>query len=280
MLKKTLSLLFLMLYIFETAYVQIIPQINSLGSKSTVFPEFIQIKTDSLFNSNQIICLLVLDNILLNRFYVDFGYDNSKLLTTSSFGIKTNGVAAINGSYFDRDYGESVTYFERNDSVFGETKPMNNKWAKPDSLINGAIEILKDSSVCILPAKPDQFYKQSKQEFAVLVAGPLLLYNYEKMKLPKMDFSNDRHPRTCLCQTKESLIFLTIDGRRKNAEGMNLKEVQFLLQKMNCMNAINLDGGGSTTMWIKDKGVVNYPSDPEERPVSNVLLIKRKCNNH
>ncbi|TRZ53763.1 hypothetical protein D4S03_01305 [bacterium] len=88
---------------------------------------------------------------------------------------------------------------------------------------------MKDSSIFILPVKSDQFYEQSKQELAVLVAGPLLLYNYEKMNLPEMDFSNDRHPRTCLCQTIESLIFITIDGRSKNAEGMNLKEVRFFL---------------------------------------------------
>jgi exopolysaccharide biosynthesis protein len=48
---------------------------------------------------------------------------------------------------------------------------------------------------------------------------------------------------------------------------------------LGCSSAINLDGGGSSTMYIKDSGVVNYPSDNNqhdhegERPVSNAILI-------
>jgi exopolysaccharide biosynthesis protein len=89
-----------------------------------------------------------------------------------------------------------------------------------------------------------------------------------------MDLVNNRHPRTCLCETKESVIFITIDGRNKEAEGMNLFEVQNFLLNIGCVDAINLDGGGSTTMWTKEKGIINFPSDSSgERPVSNTLLI-------
>ncbi|MEJ2507757.1 MAG: phosphodiester glycosidase family protein, partial [Ignavibacteriaceae bacterium] len=73
---------------------------------------------------------------------------------------------------------------------------------------------------------------------------------------------------------KDSVLFIVIDGRKKDAEGMSLSEAQEYLQKIGCVDAINLDGGGSSTMWIKDKGVVNFPSDSTgERPVSNALLI-------
>jgi exopolysaccharide biosynthesis protein len=280
-MKKTyLAYLLLILLTCQAGFSQNTVNTNSINSKSEDFPEFIQTKTDSLFGSHQIISQLILDKSSFDRFYMDFSFCHSGLTTTSSLGIMNDAVAAINGSYFDRDKGGSVTYFEKNDSVLSFTKRRSDKWAKPDSLINGAVVITKDSAIQILPANPDQFYEQSKQEAAVLVAGPLLLYKSEKMKLPDMDFSNNRHPRTCLCQTKESLIFVTIDGRSKSAEGMNLKEVQEYLGKLNCLDAINLDGGGSTTMWIKDKGIVNYPSDPVERPVSNALVIKRKDNNH
>lgn len=55
---------------------------------------------------------------------------------------------------------------------------------------------------------------------------------------------------------------------------MNLFEAQQFLLSIGCIDAINLDGGGSTTMWTNSRGVVNYPNDGgEERPVSNVLLI-------
>ncbi len=58
---------------------------------------------------------------------------------------------------------------------------------------------------------------------------------------------------------------------------MSLIEAQQFLQDIGCVDAINLDGGGSTTMWTKEKGVVNFPSDKSgERSVSNALLIMNK----
>ena len=58
---------------------------------------------------------------------------------------------------------------------------------------------------------------------------------------------------------------------------MSLIEAQKFLLTIGCIDAINLDGGGSTTMWVQDKGVVNSPSDISgERRVSNALLITNK----
>jgi exopolysaccharide biosynthesis protein len=238
---------------------------------------FIQINTDSLYNSKQIISFLILPTDAFRKFRVDIGYSKSDLMTTSSFGKNKNSRAAVNGSFFDIDNGGSVTYFEINDTVISITRPAQLKWAKPDSLINGAVVITKDFEIILQRAKSEQFYENSKQEHAVLISGPLLLLNSGKVKLPDMDFVNKRNPRTCLCLTGESLVFITIDGRQKEAEGMSLPEVQEYLLKIGCTDAINLDGGGSTTMWIKDKGVVNFVSEESgERPVSNVFLILEK----
>jgi exopolysaccharide biosynthesis protein len=80
-----------------------------------------------------------------------------------------------------------------------------------------------------------------------------------------------------MCISKEELMFITIDGRQKQAEGMNLYELQDFLLSIGCIDAINLDGGGSTTMWTRKDGVVNFPSDNNgERPVANALLILGK----
>ena len=53
-----------------------------------------------------------------------------------------------------------------------------------------------------------------------------------------------------------------------------------IILEVKCRDAINLDGGGSTTLWINDgirKGIINTPSDKEgERPVANIILIKEK----
>ena len=54
-----------------------------------------------------------------------------------------------------------------------------------------------------------------------------------------------------MCETEESVVFITIDGRKNEAEGMSLMEAQEFLLTIGCIDAINLDGGGSTTMWIE-----------------------------
>jgi exopolysaccharide biosynthesis protein len=65
-----------------------------------------------------------------------------------------------------------------------------------------------------------------------------------------------------------------VDGRSELADGMSLYELQDYLLDLGCTDAINLDGGGSTTLWTNSQGVVNSPSDKSgERPVANVLLI-------
>ena len=236
--------------------------------------EYYQIKTDSLFGSKQIISILELPKRLMSRIGVEFGYYKHELKRTSSFGIERDAAAAVNGSYFDIDKGGGVTYFEVNDSVIDRTRAPKNKWAKPNTLINGAIILDRNNNVLLQPVKPDRFYEKSKKEKAVLVSGPLLMLNSKEIKLPAVAFVTKRHPRTVLGITRKSLLFITIDGRSKEADGMSLTEVQKLIKDLGCTDAINLDGGGSTTMWIKNKGIVNYPSDAAgERPVSNVLFI-------
>jgi exopolysaccharide biosynthesis protein len=237
---------------------------------------FAQVRTDSLFNSKQIISLLAFRKESLNKFSIEFGYSNTELKPTSRFAEAKNAIAAINGGFFDMTKGGSVAYFEINDTLINFTHPSEARWAKPATIINGTILLTKENSLVIEPAHPDSFYLVSNKEAAVLLTGPLLLLNGEKFILQETDFVNKRHPRTFLATTRESLLFITVDGRSEEAEGMNLKEAQEFLLDIGCLDAINLDGGGSTTMWIRDKGIVNYPSDDTgERPVANVILIMR-----
>ena len=238
---------------------------------------FVHIETDTLFNSNQNINLLILDKAYLSVYNLDFAYQTSELLKTSQIAVNRNARAAINGGFFDMDTGGSVTYFEIGDSVISRTRPSELKWAVPDSLANGALILNKDHILEIESANREQFYKESTREIFVMICGPLLISDSLAQKLPDMKFADVRHPRTCVGITSESIIFITIDGRTERAEGMNLTEVQEFLLELGCVDAINLDGGGSTSMWIKEKGLVNIPSDKTgERPVANALLILKK----
>lgn len=87
----------------------------------------------------------------------------------------------------------------------------------------------------------------------------------------------NRHPRTAVALTAEQrVLFVVVDGRRKRySVGMTLAELAELLRSLGATWALNLDGGGSTTMVI-DGEVVNRPSDPGgERGVSSALLLLR-----
>ena len=89
------------------------------------------------------------------------------------------------------------------------------------------------------------------------------------------NFARDRNPRTAIGKTADGkLLLVTVDGRQsKISVGMSLYSLADLLLELNAIDAINLDGGGSTTMVVKQK-VVNKPSDQTgERPVSDAILV-------
>lgn len=83
-----------------------------------------------------------------------------------------------------------------------------------------------------------------------------------------------RHPRTAVGFSQDStkLFLVAVDGRQKHSAGMTLHELAEVMIKLGVYHGLNLDGGGSTTMVVKDI-VVNIPSDGKERAVSNGLLI-------
>ena len=91
-------------------------------------------------------------------------------------------------------------------------------------------------------------------------------------------FSETRHPRTMIGTRPDGSVWLvTVDGRQPQlSAGMTLVELRALALRLNLANALNLDGGGSTTMWIDGK-VVNSPSDAAgPRKVSDALLVLKR----
>lgn len=230
---------------------------------------------DSLYNSSQRINLIYLAKENLSDWGIDVVHQGSDLLGTSRLAEDHGALAAINGSFFDMDHGGSVCYFEKDDSVISRNRTPGIKWAVPDSIINAALLLHRDSGLLIEYLRPELHYELSRKEDFVVASGPMLILDSIPQKLPVMDFSHRRHPRTCIGFTGDSVIFITIDGRSEMAAGMSLQETQDLLLSLGCVDAINLDGGGSTTMWIRNKGIVNQPSDKNgERPVANALIIR------
>jgi putative cell wall-binding protein len=89
------------------------------------------------------------------------------------------------------------------------------------------------------------------------------------------DAFSQRNPRTAIGYRPDGTVLLvTVDGRGADGSvGMSLRELASLFVRLGASDALNLDGGGSTTMVIGGE-VQNSPSDGPERPVSSALLIR------
>jgi hypothetical protein len=87
-----------------------------------------------------------------------------------------------------------------------------------------------------------------------------------------------RHPRTAVGFSRDSstLFILAVDGRSTRSVGVTLVELAELLRRLGAWQAMNFDGGGSTTMVVGG-AVVNVPSDTTgERAVGNALMVVKK----
>ena len=72
---------------------------------------------------------------------------------------------------------------------------------------------------------------------------------------------NMRHSRSAVCiDVVGRLYFVAIDGYYDKSDGMKMLELADLMQNLNCYEAMNLDGGGSTLLYANNK-IINRPSD-------------------
>jgi hypothetical protein len=84
---------------------------------------------------------------------------------------------------------------------------------------------------------------------------------------------NNRHPRTAIgCTGNGEVVVVTVDGRSSESKGLTLDELASLMLKLGCSDAMNLDGGGSSTMVLGGT-VLNRPSDGGLRSVANAVLL-------
>jgi exopolysaccharide biosynthesis protein len=103
--------------------------------------------------------------------------------------------------------------------------------------------------------------------------GPPLIVN-GKPTITKGDGGWGIAPRTAIGQKENGeVLMLVIDGRNINSLGATLKDVQDILLQYGAVNAANLDGGSSTTMYYNGK-VINHPSDKlGERTVPSIFMV-------
>ena len=94
---------------------------------------------------------------------------------------------------------------------------------------------------------------------------------------PQGDYA--RHPRTMLGynQDQTKMIFAVVDGRSTISSGATYVELADLMKWVGAWDAINIDGGGSSSMFLPQFGAMNYPSDGKERAVGNGVYCVLKA---
>lgn len=121
----------------------------------------------------------------------------------------------------------------------------SHDWSSVEQAIGGGPWLVKDGAVCI-DAAEEGF---------------------------RSGFSSAMDPRTAIGATCDGkIVIATVDGRQSISRGVNLADLAAIMKRLGALNAINLDGGGSTTMSIAGM-VVNSPSGGVERPVANGILV-------
>ncbi len=206
---------------------------------------------------------------------------NEGMKRTSQQATEKGAIAAINGTYYNMIIGNSVCFYKIGDKVIDTTTNGEFK-----SRVNGAIREVK-GNIEIIDWSKEIEANYKKERGTVLASGPIMLDDGHIEDWSKCDekFIETRHPRSAIFTKRDgTVVLLTVDGRAAgNAAGMSIPELAYLVKLLGGEDAINLDGGGSTTLWLKgapENGVLNYPCDNKqfdhkgERSVSNIFYVK------
>ncbi len=235
---------------------------------------------DSLNALQEFVNVLEMDQ---KRLQLKVVYDEKELKTVRHRAFAVNGIAAVNGNFFNPAEGGSVCFFKFNNKVVDTSRTDLGERLFLDELDDGAI-CFGQKGIEIL-ACPAAGWKQLTSYPTILSAGPMLLKDGKEMPLVKHSFNDKRYSRTGIGITKEGYVLIvTVDGHLPGSAGMRMDEFQTLLRSLGCIDALNLDGGGSTLMWIKgqaNKGIVSRYFEKNllklptgtERQTANALVI-------
>ncbi len=204
---------------------------------------------------------------------VDLDFRWGSLARTSTMCSGKDAVAGVNASYFNSNGPHD--YFKVAGKVYttGRTSP---------SQVDGAMIWSENYGITFVKLASGNPSAVSLSYSNIMACGPLLLLDSKLITQKSGSHFTDTHPRTAIGTSKSGKIFLvTVDGRfPSNAVGVSTTDLGLIMKALGCDDAMNLDGGGSTTMWIKGKGVVNYPCDngtfdhAGERSVGSAIYVK------
>lgn len=199
--------------------------------------------------------------------------DGSGCARTSALGRNAGAVAAINGGFFGGGCG-SVSLLKVDGQLLATNAVARTAFG---------LDAQNQPMLALVAAGRD--WPEAAQALGgvprIVVNGQVDVRVAEEGSTN--DFSMTRHPRTAVGITAEgNLLLATIDGRTSAGAGMRLPELAQWMIWLGAAEALNLDGGGSTTLWTASEpfdGIVNFPSDNGaadhlgERAVANALGV-------
>jgi exopolysaccharide biosynthesis protein len=185
----------------------------------------------------------------------------------SEFAKKVGAQIAINANFFSKTESCGVTAGD------------GHLWTAVYEGCPMTVAFFRDGRASIMSGKSrrDAAFSPSTGLVAAVSGRPRLVEGSKPS--PTLErFASIRHPRTALGLRKSgALVILVADGRREQAQGLTGPEMSEILLREKVVDAINLDGGGSTTLYIEaEGGIQNHPSDGHERVVVNQLGFRLK----
>jgi hypothetical protein len=186
-------------------------------------------------------------------------------LRTSAMGQTAGALAALNGGFFAiESTGLSIGLLRLDGAL---VVPANDGQGSLGLDRAGALQ---------LASRPAGDWPEVHE---ALGAGPMLLSRGAVIDHGERQRQR-RHPRSAVGVTADGrVLWLAVDGRTAQAVGMTFEETGTVLAALGCVDGLNLDGGGSTTLWVAGRGVCNFPCDNKrydhagERAVANALLL-------
>lgn len=198
--------------------------------------------------------------------------------TISGFGERYDAIAALNGSYFNTRTLYPTTYIRDDGEAEGTLEQSEM------TRVDGSF-IIRGRKCKVVPFSDSTAYRRElRKAREIMESGPVLIYRGEtRGEWPTGDdFFDRRHPRSIAGIGSDGYVyFIVIDGRhRGHADGTTIPETAAVAGMFGLKDAINLDGGGSSALWVKGVGVISHPCDNHrfdnlgERKVPNALILK------
>lgn len=184
--------------------------------------------------------------------------------TVDSFGAMVGATVAVNADFFGSGF-----------STDGPSRSGGAPWGGGD---HGYVAPLAFGPHRVALARHEETTGVPDWAQEVVSGHPSIVVDGAYRNNDGDSLCSNRHPRTAagLSADRKRLILAVVDGRATTRIGMTCGELASLMQELGAHDAVNLDGGGSSTMWLGNGGIVNRPSDGSPRTVANHLAVIAK----